>query len=344
MFRGSKRRAGRPGGRASARGRNGASMSSPSTGTASRSITSSATRTGAPATAASARPYLALTVNGWVPVAVASPTRAVTVSQRSSGTSSPAGSMSTALTTVPAVRSSRAAVSSRPLATSASAAGRPSRLSSSLSPKTRSHSGAARWPASSASTMRRWCSRQSGTSLPSGARAGRLWCVRTMRTVVTAALQQTAGQRFGSHSLVSDGPPPVTRLPPGRVRNGRRNTAPGAATRASARGGNEPAYRREERTTISPADEASPVTVAAARDSYCEERVPVAVVDGGSEPVHGGVCGFPESHGFSCMVLWANGQRSPMPTWRMMPAPVKLRAAVVSHSSGVARVQRTLPA
>ena len=270
MFRGSKRRArpAPPGGRASAGGRNGASMSSPGTGTASRSITSSATRTGAPATAASARPYLALTVNGRVPVAVASPTRAVTVSQRSSGTSSPAVSMSTALTAVPAVRSSRTAVSSRPLATSASAAGQPSRLSSSLSPQTRSHSGTARWPASSASTMRRWCSRQSGTSLPSGARAGRLWCARTMRTVVTAVLQQTARQRFGSHSLVSDGPPPVTRLPPGRVRNGRRNTAPGAATRASARGGNE-AYRREERTTISPADEASPVTVAAARDSYC---------------------------------------------------------------------------
>ena len=147
MFRGSKRRAGRPGGRASAGGRNGASMSSPGTGTASRSITSSATRTGAPATAASARPYSALTVNGRVPVAVASPTRAVTVSQRSSGTSSLAGSMSTALTAVPAVRSSRAAVSSRPLATSASAAGRPSRLSSSLSPQTRSHSGTARWPA-----------------------------------------------------------------------------------------------------------------------------------------------------------------------------------------------------
>ena len=39
-----------------------------------------------------------------------------------------------------------------------------------------------------------------------------------MRTVVTAILQQTARQRFGSHSLVSDGPPPVTRLPPCRVR------------------------------------------------------------------------------------------------------------------------------
>ena len=123
-------------------------MSSPGTGTASRSITSSATRTGAPATAASARPYSALTVNGRVPVAVASPTRAVTVSQRSSGTSSLAGSMSTALTAVPAVRSSRTAVSSRPLATSASAAGRPSRPSSSLWPKTRSHSGTARRPAS----------------------------------------------------------------------------------------------------------------------------------------------------------------------------------------------------
>ncbi len=97
-------------------------------------MTSSATRTGAPAAAASARPYSALTVTGRVPVAVASPTRAVTVSQRSSGTSSLAGSMSTALTAVPAVRSSRAAVSSRPLATSASAAGWLSRLSSSFWP------------------------------------------------------------------------------------------------------------------------------------------------------------------------------------------------------------------
>ena len=104
-------------------------MSWPGTGTASRSITLPATPTGAPATAASARPYSALTVTGRVPVAVASSTRAVTVSQRSSGTSSLAGSMSTALTSVPAVRSSRTAVSSRPLATSASAAGRPSRLS-----------------------------------------------------------------------------------------------------------------------------------------------------------------------------------------------------------------------
>jgi len=107
-------------------------MSSPGTDTASRSITVSATRTGAPATAASARPYSALTVTGRVPVAVASPTRAVTVSERSSGTSSLAGSMSTALTAVPAVPSSRTAVSSRPLATSASAAGWPSRPSSSL--------------------------------------------------------------------------------------------------------------------------------------------------------------------------------------------------------------------
>ncbi len=180
MFRGSKRRTVRSGGRASAGGRNGASMSSPGTGTASRPITSSATRTGAPATEASARPYSALTVNGRVPVAVASPTRAVTVSQRSSGKSSLAGSMSTALTAVPAARSSRTAVSSRPLATSASAAGRPTRLSSSFWPKTRSHSGTARWPPSlagtvSASTMRRWTSRRSGTSLPSVARAGRLW-------------------------------------------------------------------------------------------------------------------------------------------------------------------------
>jgi hypothetical protein len=135
MFRGSKRRSrlGRPGGRAAAEGRNGASMSSPGTETASRSITVSPTRTGAPATAASARPYSALTVTGGrVPVAVASPTRAVTVSERSSGTSSLAGSMSTALTSVPAVPSSRTAVSSRPLVTSASAAGRPSRPSSPL--------------------------------------------------------------------------------------------------------------------------------------------------------------------------------------------------------------------
>jgi len=41
-----------------------------------------------------------------------------------------------------------------------------------------------------------------------------------MRTVVTAVLQQTAEQRFGSHLLVSDSPLPVTRLPPGRVGNG----------------------------------------------------------------------------------------------------------------------------
>jgi hypothetical protein len=100
--------------------------------------------------------------------------------------------------------------------TSVSTAGRLSRLSSSLWPGT-SHSGTARWPASSASTMSCWCSRQSGTSLPSGARVGRRWWrAKTMRTVVTAVLQQTARQRFGSHSLVSDGPPPVTRLPPGR--------------------------------------------------------------------------------------------------------------------------------
>src|SRR6185437_3760635 len=34
-----------------------------------------------------------------------------------------------------------------------------------------------------------------------------------MRTVVTMVLQQTARQRCGSHSLVSGGPSPVTRLP-----------------------------------------------------------------------------------------------------------------------------------
>src|ERR1700733_5755852 len=35
-----------------------------------------------------------------------------------------------------------------------------------------------------------------------------------MRTVVTAVLQQTARQRFGSQLLVSDGPAPVTRKQP----------------------------------------------------------------------------------------------------------------------------------
>ena len=42
-----------------------------------------------------------------------------------------------------------------------------------------------------------------------------------MRTVVTAILQQTAGQGFGSNSLVSDGPPPVTRLSPRWAVDGR---------------------------------------------------------------------------------------------------------------------------
>jgi hypothetical protein len=33
-----------------------------------------------------------------------------------------------------------------------------------------------------------------------------------------------------------------------------------------------------------------------------------------------------------------------MPTWRMTPAPMKLRAAAVIHSLGVARVHRMLSA
>jgi hypothetical protein len=74
-----------------------------------------------------------------------------------------------------------------------------------------------------------------------------------------------------------------------------------------------------------------------------EERVPIAVVDGGDEPAHDGVGGFLGTHAFS-LVFWANGQRSPMPTCRMMPGPVKLSAAVVIQSSGVAFVQCTLSA
>ena len=119
-------------------------MSSPWTGTASRSITSSATRTGAPATTASFRPYPALTVTCRVPAAVASPTRAAAVSERSSGTSSPAGSMSTAVTATPAARSSRAAVSSRTPGIWASPAGRSSSHHSNLKSKPGSHSGTAR--------------------------------------------------------------------------------------------------------------------------------------------------------------------------------------------------------
>src|ERR1700722_18435337 len=52
-------------------------------------------------------------------------------------------------------------------------------------------------------------------SLPSGVRGGRMWRAGTMRTVVTAILQQTARRRFGSHSLVSDGLLPVTSFPAG---------------------------------------------------------------------------------------------------------------------------------
>ena len=92
MFRGSKRCRcpGSPGGRTAEGSRNGACTSSPCTGTARRSITSSATRTGAPAATASFRPYPALTVTCRVPAAVASSTRAAAVPERSSGTSSPA--------------------------------------------------------------------------------------------------------------------------------------------------------------------------------------------------------------------------------------------------------------
>jgi hypothetical protein len=72
----------RPGGRTAAWGRNGACTSSPWTGTASRSIIASATRTGAPAATASFRPCPALTVTCWVPAAVASSTRAAAVSER----------------------------------------------------------------------------------------------------------------------------------------------------------------------------------------------------------------------------------------------------------------------
>ena len=146
MFRGSKlcRCPGSPGGRTAEGSRNGACTSSPWTGTASRSITASATRTGAPAATASFRPYPALTVTCRVPAAVASSTRAAAVSERSSGTSSPAGSMSTAVTATPAACSSRAAVSSRTPAGTASLAGRSSSHHSNLKSKPGTHSGTAR--------------------------------------------------------------------------------------------------------------------------------------------------------------------------------------------------------
>ena len=41
------------------------------------------------------------------------------------------------------------------------------------------------------------------------------------------------------------------------------------------------------------------------------------------------------------LVFRAKGQRSPMPTCKMMPAPMKLSAAVVIQSSGLALVQCT---
>jgi hypothetical protein len=113
-------------------------------GTASRSITASATRTGTPATTASFRPYPALTITCRVPAVVASPTRAAAVPGRSSGASSLAGSMSTAVTVTPAACSSRAAVSSRTPTITASPAGRSSSANSNLAPMTGSHSGTAR--------------------------------------------------------------------------------------------------------------------------------------------------------------------------------------------------------
>jgi hypothetical protein len=97
---------------------------------------------------------------------------------------------------------------------------------------------------------------------------------------------------------------------------------------------------------VGPVAERPRVAVVGQRGVGCErgeERVPVGVVDGGHEPANDGVCGFLGSYG-SFMVLWANGQRSPMPTWRMMPAPMKLSVAVVIHSLGVAGVQLTLSA
>src|SRR5215470_20181691 len=69
-----------------------------------------------------------------------------------------------------------------------------------------------------------------------------------------------------------------------------------------------------------------------------QERVPVPAVDGGNELAHGGVGGFFGTHG-SSLVFRAKGQRSPMPTCRMMPAPMKLSAAVVIQSSGLALLQ-----
>ena len=102
------------------------------------------------------------------------------------------GSMSTAVTSTPAACSSRAAVSSRTPAITASPAGRSSSHHSYL--ETRSHSGTARRPVSSASTMR--C--RPFTTLPSGTPPGQ----RTMRTIVTMVLQKTARQRLGA-TLIS---------------------------------------------------------------------------------------------------------------------------------------------
>ncbi len=79
-----------------------------------------------------------------VPAAMASSTRAAAVSERSSGTPSLAGSMSTAVTAIPAACSSRAAVSSRTPAVTASPAGRFSSANSNLAPITPSHSSTAR--------------------------------------------------------------------------------------------------------------------------------------------------------------------------------------------------------
>src|SRR5215469_12245486 len=63
---------------------------------------------------------------------------------------------------------------------------------------------------SSASTMSAW----PFTALPPGTRPDR-GSASTMRTIVTAALPETARQRLGPHSLVSDGtamgyPPPTS--------------------------------------------------------------------------------------------------------------------------------------
>ena len=70
--------------------------------------------------------------------------RAAQRAGRGSGTSSPAGSMSTAVTVTPAACSSRAAVSSRTPAITMSPAGRSSSTHSNLKSKPGSHSGTAR--------------------------------------------------------------------------------------------------------------------------------------------------------------------------------------------------------